>query len=515
MTSTNGEFHKKPTLPTLTAHTTVSVPEVIGPYKIQRLLEKGGMSLLFLGKDSKTQTVCAIKVLSKKFLSQPDVVQRFFNEAEIISLTDHPNIVKMYGHGEWEGGLYIALEYIKGISLRQYLIRHPISLKKAIQIILEVAYALCHLHTHGVVHRDLKPENILITEAGSVKVIDFGIAELLQGDRKQKIFEKTQVIGTPIYISPEQKLDPESVGFGSDIYSLGIVAYEMILGKLSHGKIHLSLMPVGLQPILKKALLTDPQDRYRDVVDFIADISSYLNSPQMEKDTKIHDQVSDLSDEFRLVQSALLPQEPKEWADLDIGIEIHSGAGIYSLWYDFFTLSNGSKVVVFGEPAAKGAEGALLTATLRAMIHALVRGVEKIEDLMALSNSLLIEDPIGGAFTLSAIVFSPNSHEVTLLMMGSASLYFHPKDQKEWMKLPAQHPALGVESQSEYSPTTLTMNPGDFLVLHTFSSTIEPFEAMGELPAKKIAEILLHSSSELAKQPQWGRPLGVMCIKRA
>ncbi|MBA3816172.1 MAG: serine/threonine protein kinase, partial [Parachlamydiaceae bacterium] len=155
------------------------IPKSIGPYKIESLLDKGGMSILYLATHPNTKEPTTIKVLSERFLDYPEAVQRFLNEAEIIAMTDHPNIVKLYGHGEWTGGLYIAMEFIQGISLRQAILQSPISLKRALEIIIDIGYALCHMHTHGVIHRDLKPENVLINETGQVKVIDFGIAQLL------------------------------------------------------------------------------------------------------------------------------------------------------------------------------------------------------------------------------------------------------------------------------------------------------------------------------------------------
>ena len=204
-------------------------------------------------------------------------------EAEIITLTDHPNIVKLFGHGEWEEGLYIAMEFIQGISLRQFILQTPISLKRALEIILDIAYALCHLHTHGVIHRDLKPKNILLSENNQIKVIDFGIAQLLT-EQTQEQSQSQKLIGTPVYMSPEQRANPESVSYPSDIHSLGIISYELILGKLSHGQVHLSLMPKGIQKILFNCLQPNIIDRYQDIVDFISDVSSYLNSSALQKE---------------------------------------------------------------------------------------------------------------------------------------------------------------------------------------------------------------------------------------
>ena len=160
------DFYKQNTLPGAEAEKlrkdAFEIPKTIGPYKVESLLETGGMSTIYLGTDPETKKPVTIKTLLPKFLENEEVIKRFLNEAEIIEKTSHQNIVNLFGKGEWEGGLYIALEFIEGQSLRQHLQHHPISLKKALEIILEISYALCHLHTHGIIHRDLKLENMLL-----------------------------------------------------------------------------------------------------------------------------------------------------------------------------------------------------------------------------------------------------------------------------------------------------------------------------------------------------------------
>ena len=250
--TTQDSFYSRNTLPSYkTSDTPPPVPQKIGPYLIEGLLEKGGMSYLYVAEAPETGEAIIVKVLSPQYLGHPEMVSRFLREADIIRMADHPNIVKLLGSGSWEGGVYIAMEYVQGVSLRQYLQKVPLSLKRAIELILEIAYALCHLHTHRVIHRDLKPENILVTKEGQIKVIDFGIAQLLF-DNKLLQSEQKRLIGTPVYMSPEQRENPENVSFPSDIYSLGIIAYELILGRSSHGHVVIGLMPKGIQKILLK-----------------------------------------------------------------------------------------------------------------------------------------------------------------------------------------------------------------------------------------------------------------------
>jgi len=313
------------------------------------------MSYLYLATHPDTKDSITIKVLSPKYLPNEEMVDRFLKEAEIIAMTDHPNIIKLFGHGKWEGGLYIAMEYVQGISLKDLIARNPMSLKRALKTILEIAYALCHLHTHGVIHRDLKPDNILITDEGQVKVIDFGIAQMLT-DAEAKTPMQKRLIGTPVYMSPEQREDPENVSYPADIYSLGIIAYELILGRGSHGKVHISLMPKGMQPILTKALQADPKDRYLDIVDFIADVASYLNSGEVQSEQKGAHQLSEVAENLQHAQKVLLPAHPPKWPKLEIGVVSHRGMSISGIYYDFFELPEGAYGILMAEPATKGVE---------------------------------------------------------------------------------------------------------------------------------------------------------------
>ena len=239
------DFYNQTTMPHKHNNVDVSfeMPKTIGPYQIDSLLHRGSMSYIYLASHKEKKKPVIIKILSPKLISQPEMISQFLEESKIITLANHKNIVKLYDQGKWENGLYITMEFVQGISLRQFLMGRSLSLKRIIDILLQVSHALLHLHTHGVIHRDLKPENILITENGLVKVIDFGIAQLQENKSQTTISDSPGIIGTPNYMSPEQKTNPKKIGFSSDIYSLAIIAYELILGRPSFGEIHLSLLP--------------------------------------------------------------------------------------------------------------------------------------------------------------------------------------------------------------------------------------------------------------------------------
>ena len=474
-------FHKQKTLPGWPQDQPVEKafnlsPKMIGPYRIECLLEEGGMSYLFLGIHPETNELTTIKVLSPRFLSHPEAVERFINESEIIAMTDHPNIVKLFGHGEWEGGLYIAMEYIQGNSLRQTLLQNPLSLKRALEIVIDIAYALCHLHTHGVIHRDLKPENILITENDQVKVIDFGISQLLTEKSTPGSPSRQRLMGTPIYMSPEQRENPETVSYPSDIYSLGIIAYELILGKLSHGQIHLSLMPKGIHKILSKTLQHDPKDRYQDIVDFITDVSAYMHSTSLQKEKQVGDHLSELSENLRHVQGLLSSQKPTSWKDVDIGIAIYKGTDLPAVYDDFLDIGQGKYVVIHGESSAKDAEGIVYISMLRGMIHSLQDTLNSPIEIAEKLNKLLVAEQSEHVFTLNYLLLLPNEKQVQYIFCGRGYLWRIPGNIPERITgdastsaptilewIDSRNVALGIAAGATFSETNVKWENGDCL----------------------------------------------------
>lgn len=467
---TEPDFHKQKTFPTVAAKpfTKEYLPEKIGPYKVETLLEKGGMSFLYLAIHPETKDPITIKVLFPEFLSNVEMVQRFLREASIIALADHPNIVKLYGQGEWEGGLYIAMEFIQGISLRQYLLRNLISLKHALELVMEISMALCHLHAHGIIHRDLKPENILVTESGGVKVIDFGIAQLLTEDQRDPN-SKRRLIGTPIYMSPEQKNDPESTAYPSDIYSLAIITYELVLGKLSHGHIHLSIMPKGLQKILAKALQQKAEDRYQDIVDFMTDISAYLHSPALLKENKELDPLSDLSESLRQAQHSLVPQISPHWPNLEIGLATYKSLGTSSLYYDFFTLPEQTYGIIIGEPSVKGSPGVVYSSVLRGMVRSLCQLTRQPQEMATVLNALLLDDPMKQQFAFSYLILLPQENSFRFISCQCGNLWYQPASSNSLQPIISDNPTLGATAQVSFSQIEHPWNVGDTLLLYASS----------------------------------------------
>lgn len=497
------DFHKQPTLFGLSKEEKEELlpelPEKIGDYHIESLLEKGGMSILYLGTHPETKDPTTIKVLSPRFLSNQEVVDRFLKEAEIIAMANHPNIIQLYGHGEWEGGLYMAMEFIPGQSLRQYLLQNPLSLTRALEIVIEISYALSHLHSHGIIHRDLKPENILIDEQGQVKVIDFGISQLLTEDKSSDPTHKRQFVGTPIYMSPEQRENPQNVSFPSDIYSLGIIAYELILGRLSFGQIHLALMPRGIRKILSKALQPNPEERYQDVVDFVSDITTYMNSSILQQEKKFGDQLSELSEDLKRAQNALGVLSPPNWPDISTGLVTYQGMKLSGIYYDFFELPENAYGVIMGESSTPGAEGVIYAAVLRGIVRGLCRLTSQPVELMTILNDILFRDTMDQVFTLNYLIIRPEKNELSYISCGYGNLWCILNGEDIPKKVESENLPLGITKDVDFKGVTMPWNIGDLLILNTFVTTSNKDNVQDEIPEEVFEKALIEN---LGRSPQ-------------
>lgn len=524
-------FYKQNTLPDGFGNTEGAppIPTTIGPYKIDSLLNKGGMSLLYLGIDPATKTALAIKVISPQYVNQHDAMQRFSQEAHIIELSRHPNIVKLFGHGEWEGGLYIAMELIRGISLRQFIMQQSLSLKRTLDIVLQVSYALLHLHSHGVIHRDLKPENILITEDGEIKVIDFGIA-MLHTERGTGV---KRTIGTPHYMSPEQKEHPTNVTFATDIYALGIITYELLLGKLSYGVVNLVFLPKGLRKIIEKAMAVSLDERYQNMEAFIGDVTHYLASGEWEKERSGSDQNKEFVEVLQETVQGLSPLEAPKWTQVDIGMVRIKNVNQMGLYYDFFHFLDNRYGIFISYTASGGVDGAMHSAMLRGQARTFIE--EKTgegnaftpADLYRFLENAQKRSPINQQFFFHLLILDPIKDECALCSAGLGSIYHIEKEHIVPRLLTAHNPPIGKdkhlpegqEGTREVAMTWDTWNAGDSIVLTTLhegepSSLLDGVEEGNLLAMQPLAENLMKKWST---DPSFGvhpQPKMVLCLQR-
>jgi serine/threonine protein kinase len=202
-----------------------------GPYRVERLLGEGGMGVVYLAERSDLHSRAAVKVLRDAWLS-PERRERFAAEQRMLAQLNHPGIARLYDAGTLDDGTpWIAMEHVNGVSLTEYCRAHRCSLRERLRLFREVCDAVGHAHRHLIIHRDLKPSNIMVTPEGSVKLLDFGIAKQLEPDLLGDLTRTGMRAMTPGYAAPEQLLG-EPIGVHTDIYTLGVVLYELLAGRL-------------------------------------------------------------------------------------------------------------------------------------------------------------------------------------------------------------------------------------------------------------------------------------------
>ncbi len=254
------------------------VGQTIAHFRVIRLLGRGGMGEVYLAEDVNLGRSVALKLLPPPFQANDEGVRRFEREARATAALNHPNIVTVYEIGEWQGQPFIAMEFVDGETLGARLSRGPIAEGDAVRIGARIADSLAAAHNSGVIHRDLKPANLMLRADGVVKVLDFGLARLLQrpgdSDKPEDLPTATasgRVMGTPAYMAPEQ-WNGRSADARSDIYSLGCVLYELLTGR----RITVERKPLAsseLERIVSRCLQPDPAERWQSAADLLLQLT--------------------------------------------------------------------------------------------------------------------------------------------------------------------------------------------------------------------------------------------------
>jgi predicted Ser/Thr protein kinase len=250
--------------------------------EILTLLGQGGMGAVYKARQLKLDRFVAVKILPAEWGRDPAFAERFAREARALARLSHPHIVGVHDFGEAGEHFYLLMEFVDGANLRQLLQAGPLDPRLALQIIPQVCDALQYAHDEGVIHRDVKPENILVDQRGRVKMADFGLAKLVGPSRASFTLTGTnQVMGTLDYMAPEQRNHPQEVDQRADIYSLGVVFYEMLTGKLPLGRFSPPSDVAGvdgrLDEIVHRALEREPEQRYQHVSEVRSALESVLD----------------------------------------------------------------------------------------------------------------------------------------------------------------------------------------------------------------------------------------------
>jgi serine/threonine protein kinase len=256
--------------------------EQVGPYRIMEKLGRGGMATVFKAYHANLDRYVAIKVLHPAFMEDPNFLARFQREARVVAKLEHPNIIPVYDFAEHEGKTYLVMKFVEGETLKARLLKGPLTPEEGIRIIETVGEALSFAHKQDILHRDVKPSNVMIGDDGHIYLTDFGLARIASAG--ESTLSSDMMIGTPQYISPEQALGVRELDAGTDIYSFGVLIYELVVGQVPfssdtpfsiiHDHIYSPLplpravnpnVPEAIERLLLKALAKERKDRFETV----------------------------------------------------------------------------------------------------------------------------------------------------------------------------------------------------------------------------------------------------------
>ncbi len=303
------------------------IDKEIGHYKIQKLLGKGGMGEVYLAEDTRLNRKVALKFLSILVREDENVIRRFNQEAFSASALNHPNILTIYEFDTVGNHCFLATEYIEGKTLREAILHEKFSLLEALNIAEQIVSALSAAHKENIIHRDIKPENIMLRKDGFVKILDFGLAKLTEkqgsvdkfdSQTKQITLTKTgAIMGTTAYMSPEQVRGKANIDSRTDIWSLGVVLFEMLTRKvpfagetsgdtiasilkneLPNLSDHIIECPAELNRIIEKTLAKNAEDRYQQTQDLLADIKSLKAKLEFEAELERSNPANELRKSF-------------------------------------------------------------------------------------------------------------------------------------------------------------------------------------------------------------------------
>jgi len=470
--------------------------ETIGKYEIVGEIGEGGMGKILKGR-SPEGAVVAVKVMSQWALERQPLVDRFLREMEIARALDHPNIAKVLDYGDEEGSYYFVMEYVEGCGLRDLIEDGPTDLQKTIDIVRQTCEGLAHAHANGVIHRDIKPENLLVAKDGAVKIVDFGIARPDREEGRFKALTMTNVVmGSPSYMSPEQRKDAKHVDERADIYSLGVVLYEMVSGQLPTGLLRLDLIPEDLQAIIEKSIAFNPEHRYRSVGELLSAIKAYKDKGRITTDEHALEEVGDNARLRELMIDTLYPKATPKLDDCDLASFYLPAVAIGGNYYDFIPVDANRHGVLVGNVFEKpNVQSAIFLTMIRSVFRVFAFEEPDPGAVLTRTNDAISRERLDQFAIFSYFIIDAKERRLSLATAGYRPLGIFRAAAKEFEYVQTKGVGIGIMEGAEYEGLSVQLDPGDIVTVCSYG-VLETKSLAGETFGQDRFEAAIRDHSD-------------------
>lgn len=437
----------------------------IGNYTIISQIGFGGMGRI-MKASAPDGSLAALKIIKSEHINNQSLVERFQQEMKISSLLHHKNVAEIFGWGvDNTGRHYFAMEYVDGQNVRTLLNQNSVNLNMAIDIFTQLCEGLKYAHSQDVIHRDIKPENIILNSAGILKIVDFGIARI-DNDSVRSMTMTNVVMGSPIYMSPEQKSDFKNVDKRTDIYAAGAMFYEMLSGEMPGGLLRIDLIPENLRAIVEKAIAYDAEDRYADTEAILRDIEFYKQGGCITKDQKA---IRKIEDNVKLRQALIdsfYPEENPSIPGLDLDAFYVPAEGIGGNYYDYITIDDSHTGILVGNLFDQpDVNAALFLAMLRSAFR--IFAGESIDPGVTLKklNDFMSGERFDYFAVFSYMIYNSSKKEISVATAGYKPVMVLKNGADDFIKLQPEGVGIGIMENYDYESMSMQLNENDLILL--------------------------------------------------
>lgn len=437
----------------------------IGEYTVISQIGFGGMGRIMKASAPNGKPV-ALKIIKGEHISNQALVDRFEQEMKISSLLSHTNVAEILGWGvDDDGRSYFAMEYVDGKNIRQMLEKNEVDLNKALNIFTQLCRGLKYAHGKKVIHRDIKPENLILDKNGILKIVDFGIARM-DSPESANLTMTNVIMGSPIYMSPEQKSDFKNVDHRADIYAAGAVFYEMLSGEMPGGLLRLDLIPENLRAIVEKAIAYNANDRYADCDDILKDLEEYKDAGRVTNDQKA---IRKIEDNVKLRQALIdsfYPNANPAVPGLDLDAFYIPAEGIGGNYYDYIKIDPDHTGILVGNLFDQpDVEAALFLAMLRSAFRLLAHETTDPGETLKKLNDFMSNERFDNFAVFSYMIFNSKTKDISVATAGYRPVMIKKSGAEEFTDLQPDGVGIGIMEDYDYETSTMKLQANDLILL--------------------------------------------------